>query len=530
MQPYIPPYQPHIHTYVRTLRYLSVLLFVLLLTSCSTPSSNATSATQGAITNNVAGSNVIDATGDTSTDDMASISSASLPSLSMTATPSPELPSLFEPTTPTSAPVDQVEQKATSVPVPRQQPTPAASTPPPNRNTASLPRGELLFLKDSTLIAYDVRSQTQREIASGVSEFAVTPNGERIAMVGTIQNRDDIWVVERDGSNLRRLTNSTRAEAHLSWAPEGARLVYASSQTRPTYPLDWNAWAAWCSTSQVRMLDLVSGKERVFEAGCDPAFSNDGMRIAFATPPQETEPVSDFSARNKKNTIRLINHKGEHGWSFAVAGSQPQDGKLVYAPAWSPDDKNIAYNRFIGYQALVDINYIEVAGSFAGRGDLAAHGAGWVRPPRYSPNGDFLAVVSHDKGNARGVMGYEMWNVEVIDVTKEGSIYLPEGERKTVAAQVDSIARATSAAWSPNGDGLALLLPPNWQPNVPRAQPRFEDEQPGEIWYWQPGTPPTTRMIRGVDYASHLEWLPAQTIPGVTSITSDGNGQSRSSE
>jgi enoyl-CoA hydratase/carnithine racemase len=40
----------------------------------------------------------------------------------------------------------------------------------------------------------------------------------------------------------------------------------------------------------------------------------------------------------------------------------------------------IAYHRFVGYRALVDINLTEIGGSFEGKGQPLNDGAGWLLP------------------------------------------------------------------------------------------------------------------------------------------------------
>ncbi len=89
------------------------------------------------------------------------------------------------------------------------------------------------------------------------------------------------------------------------------------------------------------------------------------------------------------NSIRLINRQGQNGWDFAKAASvdapEPNAGRLVYAPAFSPDGAQVVYQRFLGYQVLVDINLSQIAGSFDGGGQVLADGAGWLLPARFAP-------------------------------------------------------------------------------------------------------------------------------------------------
>jgi hypothetical protein len=58
---------------------------------------------------------------------------------------------------------------------------------------------------------------------------------------------------------------------------------------------------------------------------------------------------------------------------------------------------------------------------------------------------------------------------------------------------------------------LAVQLPPGWNPGLSQDQPTNADGQPGEIWRWRPGSQPEELLVKNVDYASPLAWLPPTT-------------------
>ncbi len=378
---------------------------------------------------------------------------------------------------------------------------------------------EILFLRQGRLMAADVASQHERTLVSNVREFTATPDGRLLALVRVISDTADIWTISRDGSNLQQLTNTPAEEGRLSWAPDGMTLLYTVSSEPYQYMQDWQSWAQWCTGSEVRLFDIPGGEASTLQAGCDAAFSRDGLRIAFATPPQEIMEMGvQNTSPNNDNTIRLVNRKGEHGWAFATAdGESQQSGLLVYAPAWSPDSQDIVYHRFIGYQALVDMNYTEIANSYEGQGELAASGAGWLLPVNFSPDGTYVAMTEYNPGNAQGVRGYEMWRTQIVQLDKAGSIYLPEGERETVASTVDRLSRVTAVSWSPEGTSAVVALPQDWQPGAAEQEPLFETTTAASLWRWQPGQPPAEQLVAQVDYASPIAWLPPMPLTETTS-------------
>ncbi len=345
----------------------------------------------------------------------------------------------------------------TALPEPTQasQPTappthaPAPSAASTSTATSTAAGGELLFLRQGTLVALDPAKHKQRPIADSVLDFAATPNGKMIALVRDVERVFELWVVQRDGSGLRQITSNgnDRIEGTPVWSPDGAALAYAAADSSDAYARTWLEWSAWCGVSEVHVFDIGAGADRSFGPGCDPAFSPDGKRIAYATRPSTRQEGAN--SRNATNTIRLINRQGQNGWNFAAADgsvdpASPKRGMLVYAPAFSPDGKQ-----------LRSATLLQLSGT-------------------------------HD-------------------------IALPTGELTAVGQVVGQLPRAQAAAWSPDGATLAVLLPPGWKPGLPFDQPVNADEKPGEIWSWKPGGDPVEKLAENVDFASPVLWLPAMS-------------------
>lgn len=436
-------------------------------------------------------------------------------------TPTPASPTgaltVVPPTTPatvtpaatsTSAPATGTTAPATATPVATGTTAPASATPAPTPPPTASIGSEILFLRNNTLIAYDLVTGQERQLTSDVLDFAATPDGRQLALLRSTGGSSEIWLLGRDGSGLRQLTSNNRNEGSISWAPDGLTLAYASSSAPLTRPLDWQSWANWCSASELRLLNIARGSEQTLAPGCDPAFSPDGRRIAFATPPTQS---TTGSSPDSVNTIRLVNRQGQNGWNFATADNSPANpdsGLLVYAPAWSPDSAQLAYHRFIGYRALVDIDYTEMGGSFEGKGKLLSSGAGWLLAPRFAPDGRSMLIVEHNFSDARGLSGYEIWETQVLRLGVPGEVVLPDGTRPTNAAVVDKLGHTTGAVWSPDGSGLVVALPNEWSAETPPDEPIYTNSDPGSLWRWQPGTAPSERLVQGVDFASPLAWLP----------------------
>ena len=403
-------------------------------------------------------------------------------------TPSPLAPS------PTAAPTASPVATATVVP-----------TVPPVAGSIG---AEILFLRGGALVALDSARGQEQVLADAVRSVAATPDGRLIALTRGVGDRVEIWVLERNTLALRQVTSNALAESGPGWAPDGTSLVYTAAPTLPPALSEWETWSAWCATAEVRRLDLPGGVERTLGQGCEPVFAPDGRRIAFVTPP--TEPAPGFDIPTAVNSIRLVNRQGENGWDVVRAGGAGEtDGLVVYAPSWSPDGGQVAYQRFVGYRALVDVNLTEATSSYQRRSRPLTLGAGWEAPPRYAPDGTRLAVSGYNYSDARGFTGYDVWSTRALRLGIETVMELPFGTMTMDASEIGSQTWATAAAWAPDGAALALILPEGWSPGLSAYQPRFPDNRRGEIWRWRPGSEPERRLATGVDFGSPLLWLPA---------------------
>ena len=192
---------------------------------------------------------------------------------------------------------------------------------------------------------------------------AVSPPTGRIAFALGSHPKDDIYVVDVDGTGLRRLTSHPDSEIDPTWSPDGRRIAYRRQDEQSGQIFVMNA-----DGSQQRNLTRRRGLDY------SPAWSPDGRRIAFG------------SVRGWISSI----------WVMRPDGSGRRQLSRVYGeyPSWSPDGRKIAFDHISPGSTNWDIWVMNADGS--GARPLIATTAS-EQGPAWSPDGRTIAYQS-DRG------------------------------------------------------------------------------------------------------------------------------------
>lgn len=191
---------------------------------------------------------------------------------------------------------------------------------------------------------------------------AWSPDGEAVAFILIADGRKQVALMKPDGSGLRTITPEDQHALHPSWTPDGRRILYCTDDDlRPPAKNAAEIYAIDVATRKVET--LVSGGVNTY-----PIMSPDGTRIAFRRMLGEMNSevfVADADGGNPRN---LTNHPSFEGW-----------------PAWSPDGRRIAFagNRNANYQVFV----MDADG---GNVQLVANTEGRATAPKWSPDGSKL--------------------------------------------------------------------------------------------------------------------------------------------
>ena len=212
------------------------------------------------------------------------------------------------------------------------------------------------------------------------AQSAWSPDGRRIAFKSRRNGNNELYVMNPDGSDQTRLTNSFRvSEGQPAWSPDGTRLLYRQTPDNPIVQ-DADIW-------QIDVDPAAPNARPVLERTGDeryPSYSPDGTKILF------------------RGDQDLIDHSGDE--ELYVMNADGTDVvQLTHndvfdsAPAFSPDGTRIAFEsaRDSGDPLALDIYVMNADGTGVRRLTTdPAHDEG----PIFSPDGTKIAFASLRSG------------------------------------------------------------------------------------------------------------------------------------
>ena len=216
---------------------------------------------------------------------------------------------------------------------------------------AWLPNGEKIgFVHGGDIWVIDREGTNRKNITKGRFKETIlfpdwSPDGEKItywSRVGGIFGTPDIYLMDANGRNPKKLTDDLHYDDRPSWSPDGRKIAFTAYLRPQGNRVE----------SEIFVIDANGGNRvnltqnpRARSAYVN--WSPDGSRIAYTASPKPLLwlPPHNIHVMNADGTNKVMLTK-EDRWAYE------------WAPCWSPDNKKIAFVKQTpdGFHDIFTIN------------------------------------------------------------------------------------------------------------------------------------------------------------------------------
>ena len=191
--------------------------------------------------------------------------------------------------------------------------------------------------------------------------------GSKIAFTSARHGSWDIYVMDDDGRNQKRITVHPETDRYPAWSPDGTKIAFVSNRNK--------------GYIQIWVIDADGGNPTRLTDGVwdnNPDWSPDGRKIAYDF------LLNPWDNDKWNRTIYVMDSDGKNSRQLIEKPEWDTD------PSWSPDGSRIAYetNDFIGVMDIDGTNQRRLTEN------------GWHGHPTWSPDSESIAF--HIRDMARG--------------------------------------------------------------------------------------------------------------------------------
>ena len=212
---------------------------------------------------------------------------------------------------------------------------------------------------DLIKLTKDVRRNFSPEISN---------DGSKIVFVSSRDQHEDIYVMNFDGTEVKRLTKKLNLNnASPAWSPDGKKIVFISFSGSPMQP-----------KADIYLMNFDgTGLERLTMSGDNfsPDWSPDGKKILFVSSRTGHEELYTFDLETQQ-TLQLTDLKAQIG-----------------SPEWSPDGSKIVFMMDKDYKS----SYICLISSDGSHVQQLDTGSSYNYVPYWAPDGQSITYIASNK-------------------------------------------------------------------------------------------------------------------------------------
>ncbi|MEP2987733.1 MAG: hypothetical protein ABJN65_16830 [Parasphingorhabdus sp.] len=248
-----------------------------------------------------------------------------------------------------------------------------------------------------------------------------SPDGQKIVFHSSRDGNYEIYVMDQDGGNPKRLTNNLATDRQPRWSPDGSRIVFQSD--RDSLSFHGELVSEIYSMSAVGTDVIRLTKNRVPDIA--PSYSPDGKTLAYVSGVRETA------------NIKLLAVETGDISSLPLS---PEGARLLQGnagnPHWSRDGEKI----YIDAQMEGRLNDLATVDIKNGRINDLTNDKIQTFYPSPSPDGRYLAF-----GASVTNTGVEQWDIFIMDI-----------ESRQITRITNDSAYEGWPEWSPDGNSLVF--------------------------------------------------------------------------